>query len=118
MRDQEKDREYISVLDEKIVKGIVSIPDIQLTNPTQNRIPGIISVIVNKKDFHNERYIKQIKDILAISTGSACSAGEPSHVISAMGLDADVTKILRISIGKYTTEEDVEHLIQILKETL
>ncbi len=118
LRDQEKDREYISVLDEKIVKGIVSIPDIQLTNPTQNRIPGIISVIVNKKDFHNERYIKQIKDILAISTGSACSAGEPSHVISAMGLDADVTKILRISIGKYTTEEDVEHLIQILKETL
>ena len=83
-----------------------------------SRVPGIISVIVKKRDFHNERYIKHVKHRLAISTGSACSAGEPSHVISAMGLESEVSKILRISISKNTTDEEVNQLIQILRETI
>lgn len=74
--------------------------------------------IVKKRDFHNERYIKHVKHRLAISTGSACSAGEPSHVISAMGLESEVSKILRISISKNTTDEEVNQLIQILRETI
>lgn len=118
MRDLNEDLIRIKALDEKVICGLSEIPDLQLTNPTANRIPGIISIIVRKRDFHNERYIKGIKDKLAISTGSACSAGEPSHVISAMGLNSDVTRILRVSIGKYTTEKDVEELIKIFKETI
>jgi len=35
-----------------------------------------------------------------------------------MGLNSDVTRILRVSIGKYTTEKDVEELIEIFKETI
>ena len=112
------DRAKIEKMDARIVDGLLSIPDIQLTNPTSSRVPGIISVIVKKRDFHNERYIKHVKHRLAISTGSACSAGEPSHVISAMGLESEVSKILRISISKNTTDEEVNQLIQILRETI
>ncbi len=118
MRDLNENLVRIKALDEKVIRGLSQIPELQLTNPMANRIPGIISIIVRKRDFHNERYIKEIKDKLAISTGSACSAGEPSHVISAMGLNSDVTRILRVSIGKYTTEKDVEELIEIFKETI
>lgn len=118
MRDLNENLVRIKALDEKVIRGLSQIPELQLTNPMANRIPGIISIIVKKRDFHNERYIKEIKDKLAISTGSACSAGEPSHVISAMGLNSDVTRILRVSIGKYTTEKDVEELIEIFKETI
>mgnify|MGYP004521798347 CR=1 FL=1 len=118
MRDLNEDLVRIKALDEKVIRGLLQIPELQLTNPMANRISGIISIIVRKRDFHNERYIKEIKDKLAISTGSACSAGEPSHVISAMGLNSDVTRILRVSIGKYTTEKDVEELIEIFKETI
>lgn len=118
MRDLNEDLVRIKALDEKVIRGLSQIPELQLTNPMANRISGIISIIVRKRDFHNERYIKEIKDKLAISTGSACSAGEPSHVISAMGLNSDVTRILRVSIGKYTTEKDVEELIEIFKETI
>ena len=61
---------------------------------------------------------------IAISTGSAClSSGgsiEPSHVLKALGLrDDDIRKSLRMSVGRFTTEQDihaaVDHLITTLK---
>ena len=74
--------------------------------------------MVDKKDFNNERFIKHISDRFALSTGSACSAGEPSDVIIALGLEDKVSKVLRISLNKHTTEEEVNQLIRILSEEL
>lgn len=99
-----------------MVKELSKIEWISLTNKNANRLPGIISIVVHKKDFNNERFIKHISDRLALSTGSACSAGEPSYVISALGLEEQVTKVLRISLNKYTTEEEISKLIKILTE--
>ena len=89
-----------------------------MTNKTRKRLPGIISIIVNKRDFNNERFIKYISDQFALSTGSACSAGEPSYVISALGLEEQVSKVLRISLNKYTKEKEIEQLIHFLKNDL
>ena len=96
--------------------GLSDMADISLTNPSKKRLPGIISVIVNKKDFNNERFIKRISDKLALSTGSACSAGEPSYVLTAMGLEDKVSNVLRISLNKYTTESEIDELIKVLKK--
>ena len=98
--------------------GLSDMADISLTNPSKKRLPGIISVIVNKKDFNNERFIKRISDKLALSTGSACSAGEPSYVLTAMGLEDKVANVLRISLNKYTTESEIDELIKVLKKEL
>ena len=59
--------------------------------------------------------IKKISEDVALSTGSACSAGEPSYVIQALGLADKVTKVLRVSINKYTTAKDIEKFVGILK---
>lgn len=117
-RDMDKNRDLLNALDQRLVGQLLSISDISLTNPSEKRIPGIVSVIVNKKDFHNERFIKQVSDQLAISTGSACSAGEPSYVIASLGRADKVSKVLRISINKFTTEEDVDQLIRIFSDHL
>lgn len=101
-----------------MVSGISTIPGISLTNPSEKRLPGIISIVVDKKDFNNERFIKNISDKFALSTGSACSAGEHSYVITALGLEDRVSKVLRISLNKYTTEEEIHQLINILKSEL
>lgn len=56
---------------------------------------------------------------LAMSTGSACSTGtgKPSHVLKAMGLtDEEAYATLRISFGRFTTEEEVEFATQALIE--
>ena len=118
IRDLKANEQRIMQLDQVMVSGISTIPGISLTNPSEKRLPGIISIVVDKKDFNNERFIKNISDKFALSTGSACSAGEPSYVITALGLEDRVSKVLRISLNKYTTEEEIHQLINILKSEL
>ena len=118
IRDLEKNEQRLRYLDSMLVKGLAGIPEITLTNKTDNRLPGIVSIIVHKSNFNNERFIKHISEYLALSTGSACSAGEPSYVISALGMEEYVTKVLRISLNKFTTEDEINQLINLLREKL
>src|SRR3954465_11084226 len=56
-----------------------------------------------------------------VSTGAACSSGaiEPSHVLTAMGLPADQARAsLRFSLGKQTTENDINFALDIIPETV
>ena len=118
LRDLAVNEERIRRLDQMLIAGITEIPYLSLTNKSDKRLPGIVSIVVDKKDFNNERFIKRISDRLALSTGSACSAGEPSYVITALGLEDKVSKVLRISLNKQTTEEEINQLIKILSEEL
>lgn len=116
MKNLDTDEKKISVLDEYLVESMLSIDGIRLTNACENRMKGIVSIIIDKKDFNNERFIKKVSDDFALSTGSACSAGEPSYVIDAMGLSEYVNKILRITISKFSTKEDIDKIVAVLKE--
>lgn len=118
LRDLEANEQRIVKLDQMLVVRLKEIPSVSLTNQSDKRLPGIVSIVVNKKDFNNERFIKHISDRLALSTGSACSVGEPSYVITALGMEDKVSKVLRISLNKYTTEEEISQLLQILGEEL
>lgn len=117
-RDFEKNEKRLQQLDRILIESLQEIQWISLTNETDKRLPGIISIIINKKDFNNERFIKRISDQFALSTGSACSAGEPSYVISALGLEDQVSKVLRISLNKYTTENEIAQLVSSLRNIL
>ena len=58
---------------------------------------------------------------IAASSGSACTSGslDPSHVLMAIGLThQNAHGSLRLSISKYTTEEDVEYIIESVKEVV
>ncbi len=58
---------------------------------------------------------------IAISTGSACSSGsmQPSHVLTAMGLPAErVANSVRISLGRFTTQEEIEITLQKLEQVI
>lgn len=117
-RDLRRNNKRIAQLDQYAVQKLISIEGITLTNPSENRLHGIISIVVNKRDFHNERFIKKVSDELAISTGSACSAGEPSYVIRELGLADKVAKVLRITINKYTTKEDIDYLVSVIEKNM
>ena len=117
-RDLEQNEEHLKKMDRMFVEGLREIPEISLTNKSDRRLPGIVSVMINKNDFNNERFIKHISDQFALSTGSACSAGEPSYVISALGLEEKVSKVLRISMNKFTTEDEVSQLLAMLKNEM
>lgn len=58
---------------------------------------------------------------LAISTGSACSSGveKPSHVLQALGLpDNIIDGALRIGIGKFTTEQEIDQAAEIISNAV
>lgn len=115
LQDMKKNETHIRKLDELLLHGIANIDGIHTTVDVSKRISGIVSLVVEKEDFHNERFIKKISEEVALSTGSACSAGEPSYVIQALGLGDKVTKVLRISINKFTTESDINEFIKLLR---
>jgi len=58
---------------------------------------------------------------VAVSTGAACSSGriEPSHVLTAMGLTSDEARAtVRVSLSRFTTEEEIERAVAVLKEVV
>ncbi|HET9183735.1 MAG TPA: cysteine desulfurase family protein [Candidatus Angelobacter sp.] len=58
---------------------------------------------------------------LAVSSGAACSSGaiEPSHVLLAMGLPHERARAsIRLSLGKQTTQEEIDFAIQVIPETV
>jgi cysteine desulfurase len=67
---------------------------------------------VSVPDLPNDVVIARLRHSVALSTGAACSSGAHtlSHVLRAMGVSAAVQEgALRMGIGKFTTDEDIEH---------
>lgn len=118
LRDMEQNERHIKQLDDLLLHEIATVEGIRPTIVSDKRMPGIVSLIVDRDNFHNERFIKKVSQDFALSTGSACSAGEPSYVIQALGLQNMVSKVLRVSINKYTTEEDIKKFIEVLKKQI
>jgi cysteine desulfurase len=109
--------EYFEKLQEleKTFKEKISnkIPEIKFNGSQKNKIPGIINITI--PGIHNQLFIKSMKDEVAISTGSACSIGKPSHVLSALGLNKQKNRSsIRISFGKYNKQKEIEHFIKNL----
>lgn len=118
MRDMENNHDLICELDEYLITKLKNCDNIRIFIPDKFRTKGIISILIDKTDFNNERFIKRISNEIAISTGSACSLGEPSHVIKALGLKDKTSKILRISLNKYTTKDDIDLFISVLSKNI
>ena len=114
-RRMTEDQQHAEDMDAYFLQGLSSISNLKLINPTESRMKGIFSILVERENFNNERFIRRISDEAAISTGSACSAGEPSHVIEAIGQREHVHRILRVSLGRSTTRGDIDAFLNLLK---
>lgn len=91
------------------------IPGLVINGDTTSRLAGNLHISI--PDIPNSAVIARIRSQLAISTGSACSSGveTPSHVLRALGLaDNVIEAALRIGLGKFTTEEEIDRAAEIL----
>jgi len=114
LRDKEVTLKQYKDLNDKLLRELQSVPNIRILGDLQNRLPGIYSIIIDKKDFNNERFLKKVSKEFALSSGSACTAGQPSHVLQAMGLEEFTNKVLRVSIGATETVENVVNAIIVI----
>lgn len=115
MRETEGER--LSELQRQFFAGLKQqLPAAVINGSTKNRLPNNSHITLPGKD--NERMLIQLEQagILA-AAGSACSASdeEPSHVLRAIGLsDADARSSLRFTMGRSTTSEHIEQLLEAL----
>ncbi len=114
--EREKENKRIRDLRDKTINKILEIKDVKLNGDPVNRISNNINV---RFDFIEGESLVMILDTLgvAVSTGSACSSDklEPSHVLLATGLKPEESHgSLRISLGRWTTEEEMDYLLEVL----
>ena len=91
-------------------------PDLKVNGAGAARLPQTSNV-----SFPGVKAGDMISEIgkIAVSTGSACSsgAGEPSHVLSAMGLSKELARgTIRFSMGRHTTDEEVDAVLSLLRD--
>ena len=94
------------------------IPDTVITGPTDpsRRLANNFSCCFRNVEGESVLLALDIADIAA-SSGSACTTGalEPSHVLTAMGIDPDLAHAsLRLTVGKSTTHADIDHVLSTL----
>ncbi len=95
-----------------------NIPNIKLNGDRYNRLPGNANISFKNVNAQELLFKLDEKGICA-SAGSACSTGNPmpSHVLMAIGLSENLAEgTLRITFGKDNTKEDVQFLIDNLRE--
>ncbi len=115
MHDEEK---RIRALRDKFISNLEGMEEVYFNGDLDHRVPGNINVSFNFVE--GESLIMALKD-LAVSSGSACTSAslEPSYVLRALGMNDELAhSSLRFSIGRFTTEEDIEFATQKVKEAV
>jgi cysteine desulfurase len=110
----ENDR--IRMLRDRLWKGLSTIDAVYLNGDLEHRVPHNLNVSFNYVE--GESLLMAIKDI-AVSSGSACTSAslEPSYVLRALGRSDELAhSSIRFSIGRFTTEADVDFAVLLLKE--
>ena len=107
----------LTYLRDQLIKGLLErIDHTHLNGHPFERLPNNVNVSVDYVE--GESMVLNLDlDGICISTGSSCSSSslEPSHVLLATGLSPEQTHgSLRFSLGKWTTEEDISRVLEVL----
>jgi cysteine desulfurase len=105
-------------LRDRLWAGLKDMEAVYLNGDMKQRVPHNLNVSFNFVE--GESLIMAIKD-LAVSSGSACTSAslEPSYVLRAIGREDELAhSSIRFSIGRYTTEQDIDYAIKLLREKI
>jgi cysteine desulfurase len=114
------DKTKLGALSTKLISVIDAIPGLHLVGSREQRLANTVSFVVEGADSIALMACLDLEGICA-SSGSACSAGslEPSHVVAALGVDKNLANsLVRFSLGRDSTLEEVEQVIRILPEVV
>lgn len=108
----------ITALRDRLLDGVKDIEQVFLNGNREHRVPQITNISFNYVE--GESLIMALKDI-AVSSGSACTSAslEPSYVLRALGMSDELAhSSIRFSIGRFTTQEQVDHTIKIVHQAI
>jgi cysteine desulfurase len=110
--------ERIRRLRDRLYNGLKGIEEVYVNGDMDHRISGNLNISFNFVE--GESLIMALKDI-AVSSGSACTSAslEPSYVLRALGRNDELAhSSIRFTLGRFTTEEDVDYTIKLVKDKI
>jgi cysteine desulfurase len=113
-----QDRVKAKALQDRLLKGLQDMEQVFVNGDLNQRVPHNLNISFNYVE--GESLIMGIKG-LAVSSGSACTSAslEPSYVLRALGLNDELAhSSLRITIGRFTTEADIDDAIAMIRHNV
>ncbi|MDH5527141.1 MAG: IscS subfamily cysteine desulfurase [Nitrospirota bacterium] len=119
MQEMPEESARMGVLRDHLENGILAgLDEVQVNGSREHRLPHNLNISFAYVE--GESMLMGLKEI-ALASGSACTTAtlEPSYVIRALGVSEELAhSSLRFSIGRFTTEEEVEYVIGRVVETI
>ena len=112
------ENERVRSLRDRLWQGLSDMEEVHLNGDMEQRVPHNLNVSFNYVE--GESMIMAVKD-LAVSSGSACTSAslEPSYVLRALGRSDELAhSSIRFSVGRFTTEEEVDYVVALMKEKI
>jgi cysteine desulfurase len=116
--EMHEENKKITALQQRLMNGLKGIEQVFINGHETQRVPHNINMSFNYVE--GESLIMGIKG-LAVSSGSACTSAslEPSYVLRALGRSDELAhSSLRMTIGRWTTEEEIDFAISTIKENV
>ncbi|EJF53356.1 cysteine desulfurase family protein [Saprospira grandis DSM 2844] len=114
--EMEAETVRLQALRDKIDRELLQMEEVVLNGAKESRLPQLTNI--SFKHVEGEGLMMTFNENIALSSGSACTSAslEPSYVLKALGLGDDLAhSSLRISLGRFTTEEDVDYAIERIR---
>ena len=112
------ENERIRMLRDRLYNGLKDISEVFINGDMEARVPHNLNISFNYVE--GESLIMGVKEV-AVSSGSACTSAslEPSYVLRALGRSDELAhSSIRMTVGRFTTEQDVDSTIATMKRTV
>lgn len=118
MVEMEADNARILKLRNRLLEGLKDMEEVYVNGDLDHRVAANLNISFNFVE--GESLMMALRN-LAVSSGSACTSAslEPSYVLRAIGLNDELAhSSLRMTIGRFTTEEEIDYTIEKVKEAV
>jgi cysteine desulfurase len=115
--EMEEESKRLAVLRDRLQAGLMQMEETYVNGSEEHRLPHITNI--SFKHVEGEGLMMTFNQEIAVSSGSACTSAslEPSYVLKALGLGDDLAhSSLRMSLGRFTTEEEVDYAIESISK--
>jgi len=116
--EMDSEAKRLSGLRDRLESTLNKMEESYVNGNTQHRLPHVANI--SFKYVEGEGLMMAMSD-LAVSSGSACTSAslEPSYVLKSLGLSDDLAhSSIRYGLGRFTTEEDIDHAIEITQKAV
>jgi cysteine desulfurase len=116
--EMEQDNARILKLRNRLLEGLQDMEEVYVNGDIDHRVAANLNISFNFVE--GESLMMALRN-LAVSSGSACTSAslEPSYVLRAIGLNDELAhSSLRMTIGRFTTDEEIDYTIEKVKEAV